>query len=328
MPVNIRGCPATLGAGWFTGRVWLKKPTWPQVALVGFILVWGMNFVVLRYALVYFSPKATMLVRFVLMLPALMAATKLLKQTAHVPRDQLLKHWFAGFLHSGVYMILFVEGMDHLAPAQGAVTLVTSPVWIGLFSIIAGQERFRWGLLAGMAVAYAGVAMTLLGGSGKGDWTVLGVALVGGSAVVWAFSVTLMKKLLDGRPPLGVFTATLPGAVFALVPYALIDTLRTNYASVSFTGWAAMAYLAFLAGAAAFTAYYVALGAIGPARVALGQYFVPVVASIGGWAVMGKALNFVQVLGIGTVLAGVAVANIGRGKNAEADSAVVSVTGD
>lgn len=280
--------------------------------MLAFIVFWGLNFVAMKFVLAEWTPKTTMLLRYLAMVPLLYALCAVVRQTAKIPKGMVLRYLLAGFVHSGLYMVLFVEGMDHIGPAQGAVCLVTAPIWIVLLNTLFGHEKTSPGVYVAMVVAYFGVAAVILGGEQGVSWTAIGVTLILASAVLWAVGVVLMRPLLQGQPALGVLTASMPGAAFVLVPYAALDLANTDFSKVTPLGWGSMAYLIVLAGVVGFGAYFYAVEKLGPGRVAASQYFVPVVAAIGGWAIMGKALNAVQIAGIAVVLAAVALAQRSR----------------
>lgn len=281
----------------------------PHPALVFVVLAWGMNFVVIKFALGDMPVKVLMLLRYLLIAPVLAGYAVAAKQ-AYWPKG---KEWFkfliAGFMSTGLYMVLFLEGMDRIGAAQGAVCLATAPIWVSLFSVLTGHEEGRWQLFVGGLTAYSGVALVILMGTGERHWTPLGLALTLASAMVWAVSVVMMKPLLQGRPAVGVYVSTYPGAALVLLPYGLAPTLGFDYSHVTWIGWASLAYLVLVAGFAAFTAYYVGVREVGASKTAMIAYFVPVVAAISAWLLQGAALNAYQVLGIAVVLGGVALAN-------------------
>lgn len=277
-------------------------------ALVFVVVVWGCNFVAIKYAFEEWPVPAATLFRYLIMWPMMAALAWATGQQVRLAREERGTFWFAGFLGSGVYMVLFLEGMSRVGAAQGAVCLATVPLWVGLFAVLKGQERFRWSLLVGTVVAYVGVATVVLAGSGPRHWTPLGIGLVLASALVWAGSVVLMTPLVAGRPALGVFSATFPGAAVVLVPYGAGSLMAMDFGALTWVGWVAMAYLVFLAGTGAFVAYYTGLRDVGPTGAALSQYFVPIVAAGAAWGLRGEAMNWAQGAGILVAVGGVALA--------------------
>lgn len=290
----------------------------PHPALLFVGVAWGMNFVVLKLAYAEFEPATLALLRFLCMLPLLFLVARLMRSEVKVPREQWGRFALGGFLSSGVYMVLFMEGTSRVSPAQGAIMLATAPIWIGLFAILTRQEHFRWPLVWGLLAAYAGVTLVVLG-DGKelgGSW--LGITMTLGSAVVWAVSVIIMNPLLTERPAVGVFAKALPAAGLVLVPYGIQSMVSMDYSTVTPTGWFALSYLVLVAGVAAFVVYYIGVQAVGPAQAGMMQYIVPVVTVIGQFVVFGMALTWLQALGVAIVLFGVMMANRARQKEQKA----------
>ncbi len=269
------------------------------------VIVWGLNFVAIKYAFQEWDVKAIATLRYLLMLPLMFWMAAVLKQTVKLSKGEHLKHYLAGFMSSGLYMVFFLEGMDRVGAAQGAVCLATAPLWVSLFAVVTKIEKFRWTLVFGGLLSYLGVATVILAGTGERHWTPLGLALVLISAMIWAWSIIMMRPLLIDRPALGVFTATFPGAAIIMVPYGVIPMIQTDFSAITWIGWSALAYLVVLAGAGAFASYYIGIKAVGPQQASMTQYFVPIVAALGAWGLRGEPMNLIQGLGVFGVLLGV-----------------------
>lgn len=287
-------------------KYWPKS--FPHPALVFVVLAWGFNFAVIKIAYHDFSPPALALIRFLGMWPVLLGATWLLGGTFRYPAgpDRTRIIW-AGFLASGLYMVLFLEGMQRSGAAQGAITLATAPIFIGLFGVLAKQEPFRWQLLIGSLTAFVGVAIVVLAGNGKVEGTLLGTLLVLASAVVWAWSVIVMRPLLTDAAPVSVLTLSFPGAAIALIPYGGLAVWRTDWSKVSGAGWLALAYLVLVAGVLAFIAYYRGIAEVGPNRTSMTQFFIPPTAAVGAWILLGQPITLGQAFGLAVVILGVYV---------------------
>lgn len=291
----------------------------PAVLFVG--LIWGMNFVVLQLAYREFPPAVLGLIRFVVMVPLMFLAVKVLRQQAQVSRNETFRLWLAGFLSSGVYMILFLEGSSRVSPAQGSIMMSTVPIWVGVLAIISRQEQFRLGVFLGLVVAYVGVAMVVLFGKSDLKGSTLGIVLVLASAVVWAVSVIVLNPVLKDRPAMGVFALSFPFAGLALVPYGIVPVLRMDYSGVTAVGVFSLMYLILIAGITGFVLYYVAVKDVGPSQAAVIQYIVPVVATIGQFFVLHQSIHPLQGVGMAVVLGGVLLAKLAERRPRPADLA-------
>jgi drug/metabolite transporter (DMT)-like permease len=289
----------------------------PHPALIFVVFAWGLNFVALKYTLNEWPVHIVMLLRYFLMGMVMGGYAWALKLTYKPEKKEWPRFLFTGFLSSGLYMVLFLEGMDRVGAAQGAVCLATSPIWVSILAVLIGQEKGRWQLFVGGLLAYSGVAAVILMGSGERHWTPEGLVYVLSSAFVWSISVVMMKPLLKDRPAVGVFTATFPGAVLILLPYTLYKIFENeakhgvsfHFSQISWVGWCGLAYLTLIAGFGAFTAYYVGVREVGAPKTSMIAYFVPVVAAISAWIIRGEALNILQMVGIIVLLLGVWLAS-------------------
>jgi drug/metabolite transporter (DMT)-like permease len=280
----------------------------PALAFV--VVAWGLNFSVIKLCYRDLSPAATGLLRYILMAPLLAAWCAAAGLRLAYRPGEFWPYNFAGFLGSGAYMVLFLEGMRLAPPAQAAIALATAPLWTTLFSVGLGQDRWTPALGLGSATAFLGVLTVVLGGverqaHGHGA----GVLLVFASAVVWAVSVVVYRPLLATDHPLRVLTLSLPGASVALLPYGWPALARTRLAEVSPLGWASLAYLVVVAGVLAFAAYYRGVADVGPSRSAMTQYFVPPTAAFGAYLVLGIPPAWTDLLGLLIVALGLWVAS-------------------
>ena len=288
-------------------RFWPKA--FPHPALVFVVLAWGLNFSVIKVILAEIQPSVAALVRYLVMLPILLLATRLMKIPLKYPEGQRWRYLFAGFIANGVYMVFFLEGMRTAGATQGAIVIATMPIWIAIFAIMAGQEKVAKHMAVGSLLCFVGVVVVILGNGGQVEGSVGGALLVLVSAVIWGWSVSLMRPLVVQGSPYGVFALTLPGGLAALLPYGAYATWKTDWAAVAPNVWLPMAYLTIVAGAMAFSAYFKGLADVGPARTSMVQYFIAPVAALCAWALFAEPISPVQFVGMAIVVAGSVIAS-------------------
>ena len=288
-------------------RLWPRS--FPHPALVFVVVAWGINFSVIKIVLQELHPAVAILARYLVMMVSLFATCIFLKIPLKIPEGQRWKYLFAGFLANGVYMVIFFEGMRTAGAAQGSIVLATAPVWIAVFAIMKKQEVFTRHLAVGGVLAFAGACATIVAGGGKVGGDVVGALLVLASAVVWAWSVVLMRPLVTEGSALGVFTLTFPGGLVVLLPYGAKAMVETDWASLSSKTWWALPILVFVAGVGAFTAYYRGLADVGPAKTGMVQFFIPPTAAFFAWAVFGGSFVPLQAIGMAIVVLGTLVSS-------------------
>lgn len=284
-----------------------------NLPLVTTVLAWGVNFVALKLTYPVISPPAVAVTRTLASWMILWAFIRWRGETLRVEPRLRGRIWAQGAVSMGLYMILFLEGMQRTSPAEGAIILATAPILTSLLGSLIGQERFRWAVLGGGLIAFVGVTMVVLGGDPSSHGSLLGNALVFASSVVWSVGVVMVRPLVQEVSPLRVLAISMPAGLLVLLPYGLMPTLHTDWAAVTPVAWWAWVHTALLAGAVATTTYYMGIEQIGVARAVMYQYFIPPTAAFFAWLALGSPFTLVQMLGVAVVVVGVASARTRSG---------------
>ena len=196
-----------------------------------------------------------------------------------------------------LYMLAFSLAYRALPAGAGALILFGT-VQITMFGgALAGGETVPWQRWVGAALALLGLGWMFLPGTG-------GLALPPTIAMVAAgigWGVYSLRGRAGG-PPIDTTAASFLGAVpLALVAWALAPDTALDSAGVT---------LAILSGAVTsglgYALWYAVLPALGATRAALWQLTVPVIAVVGGVALLGEAVTARLLLSCALVVGGVA----------------------
>ena len=183
----------------------------------------------------------------------------------------------------GIYNVALNAAEQHLDAGTTAMLVNIGPILIAVFAgLLLGEGFPRW-LVAGIAVAFAGVV--LIGVATRGAETdLVGVVLCVVAAVTYAIGVVAQKPLLRRLPVLQVtFTACAIGAV-CLLPwsFALVGELADAPA-----GWiAGMVYLGVVPTALAFSTWAYALSRMDAGKLGVTTYLVPPLVILLGWLLL------------------------------------------
>lgn len=228
-----------------------------------------------------------------------------IREPLKYPKGEVVKLWILGFLSMGVYMVLFLEGLKGSTPAEAAILLATAPIWTALMAVVSRQEAFNWGAVGGALLAFAGVAMVVFAAGSGAHGKLMANLMVLGSAVLWAASAVISKPLLSKISPIRVLTLSLPGALPVLIPYGLTDSLNVNWQALSPVAVGMFCHVVLLAGIVGFIGFYAGVRQVGSAGAMLYQYFVPPIAALSAWIVLGTKFLPLQGVGLLVVLFGV-----------------------
>ena len=284
----------------------------PNLPLSIVVVFWAFNFVAVKVVYREMTAPVLALVRYFLMWALLVLVCRIRKESLAVEKEDRIRVYLNGFLSMGLYMVLFLGGMANTTASEGAIIMATSPLFTYLLSVIFRWERFRWLALTGSFIAFGGVVMIVAEGNHKGHGTLVGNLMVLAAALAWAISTAFMKPIVTKYRPLPVFTASLPGALPAMLIYGIVPTIHQDFAAISPYGWLMFGHVAILSGVVAFVCFYEGVRQIGPSASTTYQFLVPPVAALFAVLILGDSLLPLQYAGMVIVLAGVFLASWAR----------------
>lgn len=219
----------------------------------------------------------------------------------------------------GLHIAALFVGQRYVASATAAIVLSTTPILTPLFAwaILGTRIGVRTAIgavfgLVGVAVV-AGwqppLAMPTVGASGLASLAVpggetLGVLLLFAAAATFALGAVLLDRLPASLPPATAQAWMM--LIGALQLHLGSPALGESAGVIDAPAVGAILYLAVVSGAFGYLAYFELLRAIGPVRVSVVNYAIPVVAAISGWALLGETLSPTALAGFGLVAVGFA----------------------
>ncbi len=278
------------------------------------VLIWGVNFVVIRWGLNEVPPFLLAAARFSLVVfPAIFFIKK-----PNVPWRWLIAYgWFNSF---GQFALLF-WAMKVGMPAGLASVVHQAQVFFTLiFSVLILQQRTQVTQWLGLMIAVMGLALIAYGknaGTPVGmQMTSLGLVLNLLGAASWAIGnvvVSAMRRAGIQPEPFGL---VIWSSLIPIVPFLLISGLfeRHVYPDWQAISWHSIVSALYLAWAATLLGYGLwsrLLSQYEPNWVAPFTLLVPVVGLLTAWLVLGERLNQWQLWGSACLLIGLAVNVLG-----------------
>jgi drug/metabolite transporter (DMT)-like permease len=273
------------------------------LAVVVTLLAWASAFVAIRGVGDDFSPGALALGRLLIgtaVLGLLLAGRGWVRPTGRECGLLLLcgVGWF------GVYNVALNAAEQHLDAGTTAMLVNIGPILIAVVAgLLLGEGFPRW-LVAGIAVAFAGVV--LIGVATRSAETdLVGVVLCVVAAVGYAAGVVAQKTLLRRLPGLQVtFTGCAVGAVCCL-PWA--GVLAGELGTAPSGSIAGMVYLGAVPTALAFSTWAYALSRMDAGTLGVTTYLVPPLVIGLGWLLLDEVPPGLALVGGAICLAGVAL---------------------
>lgn len=281
------------------------------------MLIWGFNFVAMKLLYLEVPSLPAAIMRWILMTSTLYIAARVLKVSLKIPEGMALRVHLQGFLSMGLYMALFVKGMETTGAAEGAILLGTGPIFTLILAVLFKQETFKWSILLGTLVAFLGVSVVIgfSPDAQHGTQSLIGPALLVTSALVWAFGTVVSRPLLTEMDPMALTVWAMPAGGAVLILLGWKEVLAVDWGHLSPLSWGMMIYFGLLAGFLGFWLFYRGVSQVGAAGAMLYQYFVAPLAAIFGFVFLHRGLNLIQFVGLLIVIVGVTFATSARQSN-------------
>ena len=290
------GAPAGQRATGFTGTDGL-------LALM--VLLWGVNYPVIKLAMREIDPLAFNAVRFVLASSSL-AAIAWLSGAALPARQHLWRLFLLGCLGNAIYQFGFIEGVARTRAGNAALIMAAVPVETAVLSHLLGHERLRLRDILGLLCSAAGIAVIVLG-SGKEvsfGGSITGDLLVFGATLCWAVYIIGSKPLADLYGPVVATTWTIGLGTIPLLMYSLPSALRQPWHDVSRGAIAAMVFSAAAALVISYLIWFRGVQRLGPSRTAFYSNITPVVVMLVSWPILGERPTLWQIAGAAGIFTG------------------------
>lgn len=232
-----------------------------------------------------------------------------------IPRRDLVALGLLGLVAIPLNQGLFLTGMARTTPGHGALLYALTPIFVFLLARWRLGERASRAKVAGIALAFAGVVVVLLGrgalGAPEAASGLVGDLLILLAVVAWAvFAVG--GKVYAERYGVRVMTGVaITIGTAAYLPFGLAVSDAGAFARLSPGGWGAVLYLVVLTSIVAYLVYYEAMKRADASRVAIYSNLQPVFTALLAWALHGEAVTASFAVGGAMVLAGVVLTERG-----------------
>ena len=269
------------------------------------VTLWASAFVGIRDAARHFSPGALALGR--LSIAAVALGLIVLARREPLPsRRDLGVIAFVGIFWFGLYNIALNEAEQRVDAGTAAMLVNVGPILIAVLAGITLHEGFPPRLLAGLAIAFAGVIVIGSATSDDGLTPSWGALLCLAAAVFYAVGVVAQKPVLTRVSAIQITWLACTFGALVCLPFAFSLGSELPDVPASAIGW--MVYLAVAPMALGFLTWGYALARTTAGRMGSMTYLVPPIAILLGWALLGEAPPALAIGGGALCLAGVIVA--------------------
>jgi O-acetylserine/cysteine efflux transporter len=282
------------------------------------VVLWGVNFVVMKFALRDFTPLQLGAARYLFAVLPL----ALFIRPPKVPWKWVVLYGL--FQGVGQFGFLFLALQVGMTAALASVLLQTQVFFTALFGFVLLHERAGRPLQAGMLLAALGLACFAFNyvnpdaaSASTSATTLLGLLLTLGAAAMWASSNIVARRVRqvagDYSPPAFVVWSS----SVAIVPFVALswlfdaEAVRWQWTQARWSSWLAVAYLGWVATIVGYSLWTGLLKRHPANRVAPFSLGVPLVGLAAGMLVLGEVISAWQWAGIALVVAALGCVMLG-----------------
>jgi drug/metabolite transporter (DMT)-like permease len=268
------------------------------------VLLWASSFVVIRYAGAALSPGPMAFMRLLVGTTVLVIVAAVVRRPLPRGRGLLLVVGY-GLLWFALYTVLLNWAEQHLDAGTAALLVNFAPIIVAVFAGLFLGEGFARTLVVGILIAFAGVVLIAVGGSGGPTNDGLGVILGLVTAVLYAASVLMQKVALRS---VDAVTATWVGCAVGLLattpfaPHALAELGTAPTSAI-----AGVVFLGVGPTAIAFLTWAYALTRTDAGTLTATTLAVPAIAIGLSWVFLGEIPTLLGFIGGALALTGVAI---------------------
>ncbi|GGV55799.1 hypothetical protein GCM10010277_56360 [Streptomyces longisporoflavus] len=271
-------------------------------------LIWGFSFLLIKVGTDGYAPFQVTLGR--LAFGTLVVAAVLVTKRERLPREA--RTWahlaVAALLLNALPFSLFAYAELTIPSTLAGICNATSPLWGMALSLVAlSEDRPTRRRVAGLGIGFIGVLTVLGAWQGFNGLDFGGTALALLASLSYPIGWIYVRRTLAGS---GHSNLSLTGAQLLLataelaVVTPLFTSLPTHFPVVPFL---AIVALGAIGTGLAFLLQYGLVAEVGPTTAQMVTYFVPVIATAAGVAVLGESLSWSTPVGAVIVLAGAAL---------------------
>jgi drug/metabolite transporter (DMT)-like permease len=273
-------------------------------AMLGTMLLWGVNISAAKVVVSAVSPAAFGVLRYSIATLVLGVLLWRYEGSLRVRLRDLPRLGLVGGVGLGVYQLCFLAGISRISASLAALLLAVSPLLTAAVAALWYHEPLGRRSVAVLAFSFGGVALVVLGAGPAGRASWLGALLILGAALCVALSAVWSTGVLRAYSSLRVTAWMCVAGTAIFLPQGVPALLHTPAAA-----WSPQVVAAALSVVIGGTilgnlAWNYAVQQIGATRTAVYTYMQPVVGVLIAVVALGERPGAAQALGGAIILLG------------------------
>ncbi len=226
-----------------------------------------------------------------------------------VPRKDIFRLAICGLFGVAINQLTFFKGLDMTTPINGSLIMLTTPILVLIFSIIAFREAVGWKKVLGVALGLSGAFLLIMSNASanvpNAPNPTLGNILVGVNAAAYAVYLILIKPLAAKYHPVTLLKYVFGFGLLYIIPFGYHEASLIQWEALPMKVWGVLAFVLFGVTFLAYLLNAAALTIVKASVVSSYIYLQPLLASIIAVALGSDQLNSTLILAGGMIAFGV-----------------------
>jgi drug/metabolite transporter (DMT)-like permease len=283
------------------GRPWLVV-----AAVCCTVVMWSSAYTAIRAGLRAYAPAQLAALRF-------LGASLLFGALAGIRgvRSPAARDWprtiLSGVLGFAIYALLVNQGETRVSAGMASFVIGTVPVFTAVLASMTLRERMPWLGWIGLGVSMSGTALLAFGTTGRFVFEPAVLVLLAAAAVQAVYFI-LQKPLVSRHGAISTTSWAVWSGTACLLPFVPSTFHDALHAPLMATF--SILYLAAFPTVVGYATWAFAVSRVPVGRITASLYFIPPMATLIGWLVLGERPTLIGLGGSALAIAGVAVVNL------------------
>jgi len=269
------------------------------------MILWGITFVVFKYANLSFDPIAIVFIRLFISVPFLFGFALISGRMMKIRKGDFKYFFIMAFFEPFIYFLGEAFGLSMVSSTMGAVIIAIIPLLVPVAAYFLIKERLSVMNIIGLIISFGGVLMVIMASEGQFSGNAKGILLMF-IAVLAAVGYTIMAKKLVHTYNGIIITAwqSTLGALLFLPLFMIFEFREVLHLTVQPESWYAVLYLGIFGSGVCFILFTAGIRELGASKANVYANLVPVVTAIVSYFMLDEAMPVIKIAGIVVVLAG------------------------
>lgn len=272
------------------------------------VILWGLSFISTKVVLAQIPPISIAFFRQFIAAATLIPLVMYSRALPRVTLRDLGTIAGAGLFGIVLYFLFENTGLQYTTASNASMIVAALPIFTLISEALFFRLKVSWNMVVCLLASIIGVylVVTVNGQMDLSSTRFLGNLLMIGSMVCWVVYTAINKKLDKKYPSIAIITYQSLASIFLFIPFVIPEAARwPSLAEVSISSLANLLFLGVFCSALAYFFYIYAVKRLGATVSATFLNLIPVVTVISGSIVLHEELFWIQICGMGIIMASI-----------------------